>query len=702
MNKARKTGSTLLMAALLIGMFSAAPAGAGAQSPSAYRFKVTSKRSLAYVGIFFPESSDAATTAAKLLYDGLKNKKPEIVKQARDLYSTLIPKENFGGEYTAIQWFCDYYLAGKAERKAMIQDPFVAYTCHFFGDHNYAILKEYLQRQYRLRAFAEDPEKAADRTLFLQDMMTSNNPRRPEWEKTDEIIGLLDIKKGDVVADIGCGSGFYTGKLAKLVGSEGHVYAADIVDEMLNFVKKCMKSMNIKNVSVVTSTISDCGLKDKVDVAFMCSLYHLLYSCSIEQYRRAYIQSIKQAIKPGGRFIVVDNSPVEGDALSYHGSFVSKDLVIAQLQHNGFELEKYCQIIPQRYVLIFRLVDPMAAPPIASTPMAIKVNSSSESEITVDTENSQVHIGSLDSFDITDGGVAAAKLVLKALEKNDVASARKALDIYSGLIPKENYGGEYTALQWFMEKMVATPERQREMLKDPMDNAYFHYFADKKFSTLMEYIKRKYHIKKIPKEDPELGHTRRGVLEDFILFNNPKRESWEHTSKIMKLLPIKQGDKILDIGCGPGYYTYKFSKLVGDTGRIYALDLKQEHLDFLKGFLASQKIYNVSVILSKVDDVCVKDKADMAYFCSLYHIIYAVDQEKERSDFIASVKNALKPDGRLVVVDNGPVENTVLPYHGPYIGKELIISQLAQYGFELVQYEQIIPQRYMLVFKMKK
>src|SRR5262245_36260406 len=84
----------------------------------------------------------------------------------------------------------------------------------------------------------------------------------------------------------------------------------------------------------------------------------------------------------------------------------------------------------------------VAGPP-ASTGM--------DAVITISNRMSLIHLGSLDSFDITKGGKEAAGLILKFLEKGDRDSARIALDIYKKIIPDENFGGEYTALQWFLE-----------------------------------------------------------------------------------------------------------------------------------------------------------------------------------------------------------------------------------------------------------
>jgi ubiquinone/menaquinone biosynthesis C-methylase UbiE len=368
-------------------------------------------------------------------------------------------------------------------------------------------------------------------------------------------------------------------------------------------------------------------------------------------------------------------------------------------------------------------------------------------EIRVDSGRSLVHIGSLDSFDVTSGGMLAATLMYEALDKDEPSQATWAAEIYDRLIPEENFGGEYSALQWFCEYFVASEEERKTFLQDPLVEAYFHFFADNDWAVLKEYLRRKYKMRKTPRpgdrtgdpspgasdvpgrpgekgdatrparpggegadpnvedfapeerEDPEVGHTRRAFLEDFILFNNPKREQWERTSKIVSLLGLKEGDKVADIGCGPGYYDYKFSKLVGRKGRVYAIDIKQEHLDFVDQFVRDQGIGNIQTVLSKTNDICVDDRVDVAFMCSLYHIIYTLASETERGQFIESIRRALKEDGALVVVDNGPVEDTELPYHGPYIAKELIISQLQQYGFRFEEHCQVIPQRYVLIFR---
>jgi predicted methyltransferase len=145
----------------------------------------------------------------------------------------------------------------------------------------------------------------------------------------------------------------------------------------------------------------------------------------------------------------------------------------------------------------------------------------------------------------------------------------------------------------------------------------------------------------------------------------------------------------------------RFSKMVGPDGKIFAIDTNQKHLDFLASLVASTGAKNIRPIRSKFDDVCVPEKSvDRAFMCSLYSVIYLVSMEQVKDRFIASIRKALKPGGKLIIVDNNAVvPNGVVPYHGSRIEPSLVIAQLTHYGFKLVNREQIIPQRYLLEFE---
>jgi len=313
---------------------------------------------------------------------------------------------------------------------------------------------------------------------------------------------------------------------------------------------------------------------------------------------------------------------------------------------------------------------------------------------------SLVHVGSNDTFAITQEGHQAAELLYKALTEGNAEAAKEAIGIYDIIIPRENYGGEYTALQWFARYLISPEEEKKGFLTDPFVKEFFRFYGDDDFAVLKEYLKRKYRVAVIGDEETKAGQERNIILEDTILFNNPRREEWEKTSELMKLLKLEKGQTIADVGSGPGYFSFRFSKLVGDTGRVYAIDMMGAHLSYIERVKNALGITNVEPINTDGTTLGLGDKqVDAVFLCSLYHNIYAMSTKPERDKFVDSIRKALKDDGTLYLVDNGLVEPGVLPYHGPYVAKELLIGQLTYYGYQLIEQHQYIPQRYLLVFK---
>src|SRR2546428_3303981 len=100
-------------------------------------------------------------------------------------------------------------------------------------------------------------------------------PEREQEEQPGKLLPALKFKEGDVVADIGAGSGYLTFRMAKLVGKTGKVYAVDIQPEMLDLIRKRMKDRNVANVEPVQGTETDPKLPAaSVDLIIMVDVYH--------------------------------------------------------------------------------------------------------------------------------------------------------------------------------------------------------------------------------------------------------------------------------------------------------------------------------------------------------------------------------------------------------------------------------------------
>ena len=140
--------------------------------------------------------------------------------------------------------------------------------------------------------------------------------------------------------------------------------------------------------------------------------------------------------------------------------------------------------------------------------------------------------------------------------------------------------------------------------------------------------------------------------------------------------------------------------MTGSEGMVYATEINKEALGYLDSFIEKNSVQNIRTIAAKMNDACLPEKnIDTIFMCSMYHAVYITDIEFVKDEFIESLHRALKETGRLVIVDNDITEPPVPAYYGPGILPELIITQLGYYGFCLEDYLQLIPQRYVLVFR---
>jgi ubiquinone/menaquinone biosynthesis C-methylase UbiE len=127
---------------------------------------------------------------------------------------------------------------------------------------------------------------------------------RPEREKEEQPVRLMEIlkpKAGEVVADIGAGSGYYTFRFAEKVGPTGKILAVDIQPEMLALIRQRMKERKLTNIETVMGTVSDPKLPDAaVDTILLVDVYH--------EFSHPYEMTEKmvKSLKPGGRLVFVE------------------------------------------------------------------------------------------------------------------------------------------------------------------------------------------------------------------------------------------------------------------------------------------------------------------------------------------------------------------------------------------------------------
>jgi ubiquinone/menaquinone biosynthesis C-methylase UbiE len=171
---------------------------------------------------------------------------------------------------------------------------------------------------------------------------------RADLEKPEVTIGAMNLHDGDMVADIGAGTGFYSRRLAKAVAPSGKVYANDIQPEMLERLKELAAQDGVTNIVTVLGTEDDLKLPAKTfDWVLLVDVYHEF------QQPQVMLQKIREALKPNGRVALVEYR-MEGSTAS-HISIehrMSVDQVTAEWTAAGFLLERTIEDLPSQHLFI--------------------------------------------------------------------------------------------------------------------------------------------------------------------------------------------------------------------------------------------------------------------------------------------------------------------------------------------------------------
>ncbi len=131
-----------------------------------------------------------------------------------------------------------------------------------------------------------------------------NRLERGIEQKIPEVIEKLRLKPGDIVADIGSGSGSFSIPMAKAIAPNGILYAVDIDQKMLDYVAERAKKEGVTNLRTVLGANDDPKLPVKdVDVAFFHRVLHMI------EHRQAYLNATATYLKPDGRIVVIDKNP---------------------------------------------------------------------------------------------------------------------------------------------------------------------------------------------------------------------------------------------------------------------------------------------------------------------------------------------------------------------------------------------------------
>lgn len=174
-------------------------------------------------------------------------------------------------------------------------------------------------------------------------------PEREAEEAPDQALDLINVAKGANVADIGAGVGYFTWRLASRVGPTGKVYAVDVQPEMLKKLRQNMAERKLTNFEPVLGTEDNPRLPaGQIDLAILVDVYH-----EFSQPQKM-LQKIRASLKPDGRMVLLEYRKEDPKVPIRPEHKMSVAEVKAEIEPEGFRLDKAVENLPRQHILIFR------------------------------------------------------------------------------------------------------------------------------------------------------------------------------------------------------------------------------------------------------------------------------------------------------------------------------------------------------------
>lgn len=173
---------------------------------------------------------------------------------------------------------------------------------------------------------------------------------REAQDHPDVVIETMKLKNGDVVAEIGAGTGYYTRRVARAIAPEGTVWANDIQPEMLEIMAEYLERDGIKNVRQVLGDEDDPKLPaGTFDWILLVDVYHEI------QQPEPMLAKIRDALKPDGRVALVEYRAEGTSAASVSRSHrMSKEEIRAEWEPAGFEVVDVVDELPRQHMFVFK------------------------------------------------------------------------------------------------------------------------------------------------------------------------------------------------------------------------------------------------------------------------------------------------------------------------------------------------------------
>ena len=176
-----------------------------------------------------------------------------------------------------------------------------------------------------------------------------DDPARDAWQLPDRVIEALGLKRGQTVADIGAGTGYFTVRLAKSEAAP-KVYAVDIEPSMVSYLGERAAQEHLSNVVAVQAAADTPNLPETVDLVLIVDTFHHIGG------REVYFRRLAKSLKPGGRVAIIDFKPDSPEGPPKEFRFTPEQIV-SEMSKAGYTLTAQHDVLPRQHFLIFAIAD---------------------------------------------------------------------------------------------------------------------------------------------------------------------------------------------------------------------------------------------------------------------------------------------------------------------------------------------------------
>jgi ubiquinone/menaquinone biosynthesis C-methylase UbiE len=175
---------------------------------------------------------------------------------------------------------------------------------------------------------------------------------REREERCSLMLARLGVKRGMNVCDMGCGNGFYTIQLAKMVGPKGQVYAVDIQPEMLVKLKQRAKVAKVENYTPILGSTADPKLPEgKIDLILLVDVYHEFSN------PEEMLAGMRESLAPDGKIVLVEYRGEDPEVPIKPEHKMTKEQINKELTANGFRLAQEFDKLPWQHMMWFEADD---------------------------------------------------------------------------------------------------------------------------------------------------------------------------------------------------------------------------------------------------------------------------------------------------------------------------------------------------------